>query len=91
MKALTQFINEQNRWPQLFGNNPVQFPLSQSDIDRIAKDIDCKLSPENLHCDGEISTSEANRKGEFLNRALDQLEQYAQTQGLTVPTVWERW
>ena len=91
MKALTQFIDEQNRWTQLFGKNPVQFPLSQSDINRIADDIDCKLSPENLHCDGEISVSAANRKGEFLNRALDQLEQYAHRNGLTMPTVWERW
>jgi hypothetical protein len=25
-------------------------------------DLCCRLSPENLHCDGEISNAEANRK-----------------------------
>ena len=91
MKALTQFIDEQNRWTSLFNTAPIQFPLSQTQINDLASSIDCKLSPENLHCDGEISLSEANRKGEFLNRALRQLEQYAQKNGMTVPTVWERW
>ena len=32
--------------------------------------IYCSLSPENLHCDGEISVSEAHRRGVELRRHL---------------------
>lgn len=28
--------------------------------------IECQLSPENLHCDGEISVAEARRRGRAL-------------------------
>ena len=91
MKYLTQFIDNRNQWNAIFNKPSMNFPLSQQDINRIADSIDCRLSPENLHCDGEISVSAANRKGEFLNRVLRQLEQYAQKHGMTVPTVWERW
>ena len=91
MKLLTQFIDEQNRWNSIFNKPAVNFPLSQQDINRIADSIDCELSPENLHCDGEISPAQAQRKGEYLHRVLRQLEQYATRNGMTVPTVWERW
>ena len=33
----------------------------------------CRLSPENLHCDGEISFAQARRKAGFLNRQLKDL------------------
>lgn len=91
MKALTEFIEEQNRWTSLFNTAPIQFPLSQTQINDLASSIDCKLSPENLHCDGEISLQQAQRKGEYLHRVLNQLEQYAEQAGMTIPQVWERW
>ena len=34
----------------------------------------CELSPENLHCDGEISVSEANRKYKKLMTQWRKLE-----------------
>ena len=34
------------------------------------RNIYCQLSPENLHCDGEISASEAHRRGVELRRHL---------------------
>ena len=36
----------------------------------IASQIYCNLSPENLHCDGEISRSQARAKAVVLNRQL---------------------
>jgi hypothetical protein len=30
--------------------------------------VECNLSPENLHCDGEISLTEARRKERVLNK-----------------------
>lgn len=37
--------------------------------------IECELSPENLHCDGEISLTAARRKAGLLNAEKRQLEQ----------------
>lgn len=36
--------------------------------------IECELSPENLHCDGEISHSAAMKKARVLNAALAYVE-----------------
>jgi len=41
-----------------------------ADILTEIRGIYCNLSPENLHCDGEISRSAAARKGAALNRRL---------------------
>jgi hypothetical protein len=37
--------------------------------------VECNLSPENLHCDGEISLSAARRKGAMLRRQRRELVQ----------------
>jgi len=41
-----------------------------NEIDR----IDCKLSPENLHCDGEISHAQAMKKYKILMAERNKLE-----------------
>jgi len=38
----------------------------EAEIIRDLQRIECSLSPENLHCDGEISVSAARRKGAML-------------------------
>ena len=40
-------------------------------------DLACQLSPENLHCDGEISVTEAKRKYRVLMKEWRTLERYA--------------
>jgi hypothetical protein len=35
---------------------------TENEIIKDLQDVEMRLSPENLHCDGEISRSEANRK-----------------------------
>lgn len=40
-------------------------------------DLACQLSPENLTCDGELSTSEVNRRRARLNREWAELERRA--------------
>jgi Na+/phosphate symporter len=48
--------------------------------------IDCGLSPEHLHCDGEITKREAQAKFNRYMGAVNQLE----NMGYTVPdTCWE--
>jgi hypothetical protein len=36
--------------------------------------IDCQLSPENLHCDGEISRAQARLRGARLMEKRERLE-----------------
>tara|TARA_Y100000310_G_scaffold91693_4_gene89163 strand:+ start:1175 stop:2113 length:939 start_codon:yes stop_codon:yes gene_type:complete len=45
----------------------------EADILRDIADCHCALSPENLHCDGEISVSAARRKASSLNAQLRRL------------------
>jgi hypothetical protein len=38
------------------------------------QDLLCRLSPENLHCDGEISMAQARRKASALRKQWKDLE-----------------
>jgi len=40
----------------------------------LLKDLECRLSPENLHCDGEISQREAEFKHRCLMRHWESIE-----------------
>ena len=89
MKALKEYIDRRNQWNAIFGSAPTTFPLSQKAVDEIARQLDGDLSPENLHCDGEISVAEANRKYRFYERVYRDLEQYCLKNWLNTPTVYE--
>ena len=89
MRNLQKFIDDQNVWRGFFNTAPITFPLSQFHVDDIAKSLDSKLSPENLHCDGEISVAEANRKYRFLAQVYRELSEYCDLKGLNTPTVYE--
>ena len=72
MNTLTQYVNDMNQWNAIFGMTPLDI---NNDMDRvqIAQKIDSELSPENLHCDGEISQAEAMRKLRKLNKVCAEL------------------
>ena len=89
MQNLNNFIQDNNRWIAIFGNPQMTFPLTQQDADELARTLDSKLSPENLHCDGEISNAEAQRKYRFLATVCKELEAYCNTNNLTAPRVYE--
>jgi len=89
MQNLKNFIDDNNRWIAFFNTAPMTFPLSQTQVNDLARTLDSKLSPENLHCDGEISRAEAQRKYRFLATVCRELEAYCKSNGLTAPTVYE--
>ena len=91
MKALKKYIDQHNHWTAFFNTPPIKFPLSQIHVNDLAHSLDSALSPENLHCDGEISVAEANAKGNRLMHVVDDLEQYCQQNGLTMPMMYETW
>ena len=89
MRNLQKFIDDQNTWRALFNTAPVTFPLTQLHVNDIAQSLDAKLSPENLHCDGEISQAEANRKYNRLVKVYAELEAYCNKHNLNTPVVYE--
>lgn len=90
MKNLIAFIEDNINFYRVYDKQPaVVLPLKQADVDEIAETIDCRLSPENLHCDGEISSSEANSKYHYLHRVFSELKAYVKQNGLTMPKTYE--
>lgn len=73
MQALNDYVAQKNAWGKIFGSKPLSLTNAQ-DRKRIAEHIDSELSPENLHCDGEISPAEAQRKYRKLARVAQQLQ-----------------
>ena len=90
MKNLQNYIDNRNQWNSFFPNSTsITFPLTQAQVDDLARSLDGDLSPENLHCDGEISHVEADRKYRYYGRVIKDLETYCVNNWLTTPIVEE--
>ena len=91
MKNLTHYIDNQNIWNGFTSGiaKSITFPLSQSNVNGLAQSLDSDLSPENLHCDGEISQAEAQRKYNYYGRVIKELEKYCLKNWLNTPVVHE--
>ena len=76
MKALQAYIDRQNKYQALFRGQRTE-PLYEIQTEagrlRVAKMIDCALSPENLSCDGELPRAEVNRRYRELTAAATDL------------------
>ena len=82
---LEQYVDGANRWGAIFGTPAITFPLSQKDTKHLMDKIASELSPENLHCDGEISHAQAARKARELNNIRAALEHYCLNNWLDTP------
>jgi hypothetical protein len=89
MKNLQAYIDQKNSWTRFFNAPAITFPLTQAEVNSIAGGLDSDLSPENLHCDGEISQAEAQRKYNYYGRVIRELEAYCLKNWLNTPTVYE--
>lgn len=74
MSALTDFVENENRYRSIL-NRPALSLAIAKDRQEIANCIDSALSPENLSCDGELSTAETNRRYRAYTTAARQLLQ----------------
>ncbi len=72
MKNLKEYVANKNQWNAIFGMAPMDINNDQDRV-QIAQSLDSELSPENLHCDGEISQAQAMRKLRKLNRVCAEL------------------
>jgi hypothetical protein len=76
MKALQTYIDNKNKYMSLFRGQrtePLYEVQTAAGRVRVAKMIDCALSPENLSCDGELSRTETNRRYRELTAAANDL------------------
>ena len=93
MKNLNDYIDQKNLMLAMFNprfaSKQITFPLSQQDVNKLAESIDCQLSPENLHRDGEASRSEVARTYKYLTSVATDLEDYCLAYGLDMPEVYE--
>ena len=70
--TLEQYVEQQNRWTELFGMKPLSL-LNEQDRKRIAQCLDADLSPENLTCDGEIRGAALLTKQRYLKACVEEL------------------
>jgi len=90
MKNLQHYIDNRNSWNSFFPNSKqITFPLDPNTVNDLARSLDADLSPENLHCDGEISQAEAQRKYDYYGRVIADLENYCAFYALKKPVVEE--
>ena len=72
MSELNQYVEHQNFYRVLFKQPPFDLK-NPRDCQAVADKLSCDLSPENLHCDGEISPNEARRKYRYLMKCVNSL------------------
>jgi len=89
MKHLQDYIDQKNTWGKFFNSPAINFPLTQAEVDDLASSLDSDLSPENLHCDGEITAAQAQKKYNYYGRVIKDLEAYCASRDLTQPQVYE--
>ena len=85
MKNLKAYVESKNQWNAIFGTPAMTFPLSQANANDLMNSIGSELSPENLHCDGEISGAQAASKARELNNIRAALEHYCLNNWLETP------
>jgi len=87
-QALQKIIDLQNMFAK-FREEEVEIDiniLSKAQANALYEAIDCGLSPENLHCDGEITRSQAMAKYRSYMQAVKELKRL----GFPVPKeCWE--
>lgn len=64
------FFNEFSKGPK---REMMSHPLTSDDVESLCCYIESSLSPENLHCDGEISPQAAAQKKRQLDGAYEEL------------------
>mgnify|MGYP001138511939 CR=1 FL=1 len=86
-RQLATIIERENMFRKWREEKPMDIDnLSKEDADSLYQSIDCGLSPENLHCDGEISRAQAQAKYNNYMGAVREL----QKRGFDIPKdCWE--
>ena len=89
MTQLKTFIDGKNLWRSFGDQAPYDINnLSQKDVNELADSLDGEMSPENLHCDGEISAAQARKKAKHFTAAYKELTALAASKGYVLPEAY---
>ena len=82
MKNLTKYVAGVNLFAGLWGDPLIDINnIDEDTAKRLFHKLDGEMSPENLHCDGEISAAQARQKARLFNGAVRDLKKL----GFSVP------
>ena len=74
MKNLTEYVERLNAMNKIFKRPTIDLDNLTDDMAQdIFNSLDGDLSPENLHCDGEISAAQARKKAKLFYAAANEL------------------
>lgn len=90
MSALNKFIKTENKWAKLFDGKDLVRPTTAEECVPFFNKLEAELSPEILHCDGEITNAQAKRKLNHFMKVWAELEKIA-GQGHEVFGVWREY
>ena len=90
VRHLADYMEQRRSWMKMFDKETdLTFPLTQATVKHVVDLLNGDLSPENLHCDGEISNSEAMAKRRFFKLVAEELEAYCKNNGLQMEEVYD--
>lgn len=78
-KRFQEYVDRINIWGR---SNPITFPLSQENVDRLVANLSRDLSPENLTCDGELSRAQTKARYNKYTGIVKDLKTYCEKNGL---------
>lgn len=74
MKNLKNYVKGINRWAKLFDDAEIDINnMDEEAAQRLFQKLEGDMSPENLTCDGELSSAQVNKKFRMLAGARKEL------------------
>jgi hypothetical protein len=92
LHTLEQYVAQYNSWNRIFDKSHVDININNITKDQahsLVMRLDSEMSPENLHCDGELSHSQVQTKYDHLMGVWQDLRHLYYKKGWTLPMVYE--
>jgi hypothetical protein len=92
LHTLEQYVAQYNSWNKIFDKSHVDININNITKDQahsLVMRLDSEMSPENLHCDGELSHSQVQTKYDHLMGVWQDLRHLYYKKGWTLPMVYE--
>jgi hypothetical protein len=92
LHTLEQYVAQHNSWNKIFDKAHVDIDIdtmSKLQADDLIRKLDSEMSPENLHCDGELTHSQAQDKYDHLMAVWQDLRSVYYKKQWTLPPVYD--
>jgi hypothetical protein len=92
LHTLEQYVAQYNSWNKIFDKSHVDININNITKDQahsLVMRLDNEMSPENLHCNGELSHSQVQTKYDHLMGVWQDLRHLYYKKGWTLPMVYE--